>query len=114
MYSPSVEEVATVGCFFVLHETTELPSRNIDPENDQQSLILCPQSELTYAESTVGSSSSPPKHSMRLRVPERYWSTRCTAYQWVQPGFALYWDKYEATKEILGREMSEIHMSAPT
>ena len=113
IYSPSVEEVATVGCF-VFHEMAELPSRNTDPEKDQQSLTSCPQSESAYADSPVGSSSSPPRCSMRLRVPERYRSTRCAAYQCVWPGFALYWDRYEVTKEISGLEISEIHTSAPT
>src|SRR5882672_3736528 len=88
MYSASVLDVATVGCFFELHETRPEPRLNVYPDIEQCVSVHAPQSESTHP---VRFMSGPPSTSERVFVAYRYCMTCCAAVQCACPGSQLNW-----------------------
>ena len=111
MYSASVLDVATVGCFFELQEMSPEPRLNTYPEMDRRVSLHAPQSESTQP---VRVMSGPPKTSVRCLVAYRYHIVCCAAVQWEFPRLLLNWARCWTAKATSGRVAVAAYMIDPT
>ena len=79
MYSASVLKVATVACFFELHEIAPHPREKRYPEMEWWLSTLAPQSESVKSCSLI--SPGPPSTRVWSQVAYKYFTTRFAAVQ---------------------------------
>src|SRR5579859_5822899 len=111
MYSDSVDESATVGCFFAAHDTAPPAKQNKYPPTDFLSTSP-PQFASLYA--LISNPTFPSNIIPRLLVPWRYLKTRFAAASCSSEGWLLNCEIWDVAYSRSVRVESIAYMRLPT
>ena len=100
MYSASADERAMVCCFLDLQEMGVMPNRATCPEMDLRVSTSVPQSESTYAESSLPVLTPLLYSSRRLGYRSRYSIKWCSADQCGCPGLDMWLASWLTVNEM--------------